>query len=191
VTERDVQPDPFVEEIVDHMMSTVDQPASSQATELVPLRESAPADSRPTEVVFPVTGEIVSLSDPAACARTIADVVDLIENLKDLKSVLDTGILDEYVRVGTKTLHLEGGFTATITTPSEIVWDHDVLLELLDAGLPKERYDRLVKEEVRRKVDQSVVKQLEGANPQYKAIIDRARNRIPKREYVKIERAAL
>jgi hypothetical protein len=102
--------------------------------------------------------------------------------------VLDSAILDEYVRQGTKTLHLAGGFTATITTPSQIVWDHQVLLELVDAGLPRERYELLVKEEVVKKVDQGIIRQLEGANPQYREIIARARNRIPRRESVKIER---
>ncbi len=140
-----------------------------------------------TELVIPFSGEVVSRDDPAACARVWMEIKVLEDQLKDLRKLLGEAIIDESSRVGTKTLHFEG-LKATVVEPTEIQWDLEILAELLEAGLPSDRYEQLVKTDVSYKVDGSIVRQLEGSNPDYAAIIDRARTRFPKGlPYAKVE----
>lgn len=132
------------------------------------------------ELVLPTTGELISRGDPDACARALQEMNELEIKLKILKKALGEVMLEESVRLGSKTLHFAGGVTAKISTPSDISWDHSVLAELVDAGLPAERYEALVTPEVSFKVNQSIVKELEGANPVYAEILQRAKTRVPR-----------
>lgn len=132
------------------------------------------------ELVIPFSGEVVSRDDPGSCARVMFQIKEMERELKELRGILGDAILDESGRVGSKTLHFEEGFTATVSTPTEIHWDLEILAELLEAGLPPDRYEALVKPEVTYKVDGGIIRSLEGANPVYKEIIDRARQRFPK-----------
>lgn len=95
--------------------------------------------------------------------------------VKDCESVL----LDESRRQGTKTLHLTHG-TAEITGGAALEWDLGTLLDLKELGLPDDRYDQLVVATTTYKVDARVAKQLEAANPEYAAVIGRARHYVEK-----------
>jgi hypothetical protein len=95
--------------------------------------------------------------------------------IKDCEAVL----LDESRRQGTKTLHLPGG-TAEITGGHALEWDLGTLLDLLELGLPEERYNDLVVATTTYKVDARVAKQLEAANPAYAEVIGRARSTVEK-----------
>lgn len=138
------------------------------------------------ELVIPMTGEVLSRDDPSSCARAYYEIKELEAKLKMLRGALAEVIMEESVKQGSKTLHFEQGMTAKISTPMEIQWDHEVLAELLEAGLPGDRYEALVKEEVSYKVDGSVIRELEGANPVYAEIIGRARTRFPRTPSVSI-----
>lgn len=137
-------------------------------------------------VVFPTTGEVIALDDPGACARALYEIKELEGRIRDLKAVLRESVMEESIRVGGKTLHFEGGFTAKISTPNETRWDYSILLELIDAGLPEERFNELVMIEQTYKIDGSIVRQLQGANPAYAEIISRAKEVIPRTPSVSV-----
>ncbi len=130
----------------------------------------------PTELLDVQTGEVLPATPDnaiqvlAAAREMRARMVGLI---KDCEAVL----LDESRRQGTKTLHFEGA-TATVTGGSDLEWALGTLLELLEIGLPEDRYADLVVETITYKVDARVANQLEKANPEYAAVIERARTRV-------------
>jgi len=70
----------------------------------------------------------------------------------------------------------------------EDMWLLDVLEELLEAGLPEERYNDLVIQEVSYKVSGLEAKRIAAANPEYASIIERARQRVQKAPYVKVSK---
>jgi hypothetical protein len=99
----------------------------------------------------------------------------MLSLVKDCEAVL---IAQSRVE-GSKTLHIND-VTAEITGGTALEWDLGVLTDLLEAGLPQDRYDQLVVASVTYKVDARVAKQLESANPAYAEIIARARNTVEK-----------
>lgn len=143
-------------------------------------------EEKTMELVYPMTGEILRRDDPAACARVFAEIREVEAKLKELRTALSEALIDESIRQGSKTLHFENGLTATISASAPIIWDHEVLAELLGAGLPPDRFEALVRAEVSYKVDGSVIRSLKGANPVYAEIIERAQTRIEKPPYVKV-----
>jgi hypothetical protein len=138
------------------------------------------------ELVIPMTGEVLSRDDPSGCARAYYEIKELETKLKLLRGALAEVIMEESIKQGSKTLHFEQGMTAKISTPMEIQWDHDILAELVEAGLPGDRFEALVRAEVTYKVNQAVIRELEGANPVYAEIIERARTRFPRTPSVTI-----
>lgn len=146
--------------------------------------ERAPAAT----ALVPLTGEVLDLTDPVQVARVRRELRDARGYIDEFNRTLDHVLLEESRRLGKKTIRL-GDYTATIGPDSELSWDVTVLVELLAAGLPKERYDELVEEIVDYKVSAAVASQIEKANPEYAEIIGRARQRIPKRPTVKIGEA--
>jgi len=132
------------------------------------------------ELVVPYTGELIALEDPEQCARVLYEIGELEAKIRALRHVLRGVMFEESVRVGSKTLHFPDGVTAKVITPTETSWDHSILAELLGAGLPGDRFEALVTPEQTFKVNGSIVKELEAANPIYAEIIERARTKIPK-----------
>lgn len=129
--------------------------------------------STSTEIAIPVTGELVSLEDAAACGRALGDIRRLEQHLRDLKTLLTDSVVAECQRQGTKTLRLDD-MTLTMSGGETVQWDIEVLEQLLDAGLPQERFDALVKTEVTYKVSAAEAKRL-AVNPEYADIIEKAR----------------
>lgn len=125
-------------------------------------------------IVIPITGEAIEFSDAHACARALQEVREIEARLRDVKRALTEGIIEESQRQGSKTLHFSG-FDARINNPPTTVWDYEVLCELLEAGLPEERFADLVTTEISYKVNGNVAKSVASSNPDYKAIIDRAK----------------
>jgi hypothetical protein len=131
------------------------------------------------ELVVPFTGEVVSMDDPGHCARVIKEIRELEANLRELKGYLGQSLMEESRRQGTKTMHFPG-LEVKINTPSEIAWDREILLELMDLGLPEERFDALVTMEVQYKVNGLVAKSIGASNPVYAEVLARAQTRVPK-----------
>lgn len=139
----------------------------------------------PTELVNPLTGEIVPTRDTVQVADVLMSLKQHKQDVESAIAVFTAPLLAESKRLGAKTLEL-GGLTAKVSADSEIQWDIEVLLELRDLGLPESRYNELVTEVVEFKVNGSVARQLAGASAEYAEVIDRARKRIPKRQYVTV-----
>lgn len=139
-----------------------------------------------TDLVIPNTGEVVSLEDPEQCARALRDISDLEYKIREMKGVLRGVVVEESIKQGSKTIHFSGGMTAKITTANDISWDYDILLELVDAGLPEERFNLLVLTEVTYKVSGAIARELSGANPQYAEILERAKTSVPRTPSVSV-----
>lgn len=140
------------------------------------------------ELMVPGTGELVLLDDVPAVARALAAVKDLERKLRDARAVLEEALVDETIRVGTKTLHVEGrAAPVVVKTGSDVVWDVERLRsELTEAGLPADRLAALIVETVEYKVNGTVARQL-ASSPAYADIVARCRTDVPRRPYVKVD----
>jgi hypothetical protein len=131
-------------------------------------------------VVLPVTGEQIDLRDPAQVAGGLDQVRDLEQRLRALRHLLSDVLRLESTRRGTKTLHLDGNWTAVVSGGSRPEYDTELLARRLQsAGLPEERLADLVKAVITYKVDAQIARQLSGANPAYAAALREARTDVP------------
>jgi hypothetical protein len=71
--------------------------------------------------------------------------------------------------------------------PTSIIWDHEVLEELREEGLPEARFNELVVPEVTYKVNRSVANSIAKSNPVYGEIIERAQERHEKSPSVSVK----
>lgn len=131
-----------------------------------------------TEVVDPMTGGMVDVSDPVKAA-------EFLDAMRQSKQVLDSAIRTvtdvisrEFERQGTRTINA-GKYELEQKETVGFEWDEEELQKLLDAGLPEARYMEFINQQVTIKPKQTIAKQLE-TNPEYAKIIDRARTRIVK-----------
>lgn len=130
------------------------------------------------EVVLPDTGEIIPFADAGACARALKSLRERKSMLDEVRRELEHALVWHAQQKGTKTLHL-GATDVKVTGGKEVEWDITVLIRLLDAGLPAERYADLVTEVVAYKVNAAVAKQIEASgNPAYARIIGEARREV-------------
>jgi PAS domain-containing protein len=143
----------------------------------------------PTSVANPATGELISLEDPAVVAVALDEIRQLEDRLKYAKRILGERLAEESRVRGEMTMFLPG-VKVTLAKKKEIRWDMGLLKQLLDLGLPKTRYDELVRQTVEVKVMANEAKKIAAANPQYKEIIEEARSDHEGDPYVtSIERA--
>lgn len=137
------------------------------------------------DLVLPGSGELVRLTHPDECVRALSSIRDLERRLREAKQELTFVLEQEFRRTGTKTLTF-GATKAELRGGKETVWDIEILQQLPELGLPQERYQDLVTEEISYKVNASVAKQLAAANEQYAEVIEAAQTVIEKQRYVKI-----
>lgn len=124
--------------------------------------------------IVPLLGLVVNLNDPSEVAKAMQAVRNAKRQLDEVRADLERVLVDEAARQGTKTLHLDKA-EVTVTGGPTTVYDQEELLKLIDAGLPHERYDALVKAKVEYVVDKRVIAQLRGSgNERYVEIIDNA-----------------
>ena len=139
---------------------------------------AAQLDDTP-QIVVPLTGQIVDLTRPVEVAGALNDVRDVKRQLDELRALLEGVLRLEAQRQGTKTLHL-GALDAVVSGGERSDYDSELLAELLrDAGLPEDRISEAIVETVSYKVNQLVLRQLAGANPDYKAAIELSKQTIP------------
>jgi hypothetical protein len=139
------------------------------------------------EIQIPLIGEIVDLDQPNQVAQALEAVRDAKRILDEARSILETALIAEATRQGTKTLHL-GKLEITIVGGETVEWDHHRLaLALRDAGLPENRIADVVVETVTYKVSAKEAKRIAGANPEYAAIVEACRRTVPApfRAYIK------
>lgn len=127
--------------------------------------------------VAPDTRALVDVETGEALAPTVenaARVLDAARRMKDrLGDVVTaaTDVVRDAAQVyGSKTFHLDDGVDVVLTGGPAVEYDPLALADLLrEAGCPEERIDAAIKAEVTYKVDRNVLKQLTGANEDYKA----------------------
>ena len=149
------------------------------------LERVQPAERLP--VLNPLSGELVDPSDLPRVAQALADVREAKRRLDEARAYAEDVLADESKRVGSKTLHLDG-WKAEVSGGTRLVWDLEKLRAgLRDADCPEDRIEALITETVEYKVNNSVARQLAGANDAYKAAIDAARSYVPAAVRVSVE----
>jgi hypothetical protein len=140
-------------------------------------------------VVVPLLGLVVSPTAPQEVAEALGAVREAKRLLDEARGELERILAEEAQRQGTKTLHLDRA-TVSISGGPETVYDVEVLEQLLEVGLPDERYSELVKTRIEYRVDRNVIRQLVGSgNEDYQRIIAKAMS-VEERPYrVSVKRA--
>lgn len=143
-------------------------------------------EEEPT-LLLPFTGEIVDLREPREVARALQSVRDFKRRLDELRELF-TGLLRlESQRQGTKTLHLEG-MDAVVGGGPKTDYDAELLMSRLRAaGLPEDRVAQAVVATVTYKPNAAVLKQLAGANDDYRRAIDASRSTVDAPYYVTVK----
>jgi hypothetical protein len=127
----------------------------------------------------PETGELLEATVDNAAAVILA-----CRNVKQRAGeLIDEATLFavyEAERLGKKTLHGENE-TLVVNGGPSTEYDEQALMELLrDVGCPEGRIEEAVAATITYKVNRSVLSQLAGANPQYKAAIELAKRPVDK-----------
>lgn len=143
----------------------------------------------PDEIANPVNGALV----PAGDLKAVGENIEL---LRRAKGAVDLALrqLTDAVRMaarseGRRTFHVDG-VSIVLGSETEVEWDaEELVIGLAKAGCPQPRLNELVSTEVTYKVNAAVAKQIAGANPEYKAVIDRCQRRVPKRPYANVKLA--
>lgn len=132
-----------------------------------------------SELLDVVTGEVLPATTENA-HRALSTIKQMEARLRDAKAVVTDFLIEESQRQGTKTFHTpDGDLVLTGGVGTEI--DAQTLAQLLrEEGCPEERVDEVVVAEISYKVNRSVLRQLTGANPNYKAAADLATHEVEK-----------
>jgi hypothetical protein len=131
------------------------------------------------DMLVPVTGELVDLRDVAAVALAVDAIRAAKHQLDAARQTLELVLRLEALKQGTKTLHLDG-LDVVISGGEKTEYDCELLQQLLqEAGLPENRIREAIVETVSYKVDGRVARQLAGANPAYRAALERAQQTVP------------
>jgi len=141
----------------------------------------------PETILNPLTGELVPTSDLQRVAETVDELRRAKGRLDAVIAALTDAVVEHSRVMGTKTFQLPG-LTASVGADTQIEWDYGLLQEGLHAaGCPQDRIDALVTVKVEYGVNGTVARQLSGANAAYKAAIEAAQTRVPKRPYLSIK----
>lgn len=136
------------------------------------------------------TGELLEPTIDNAAAALIA-ARNMREKIHDITAEITAYAVELAEERGTKTLHGEAE-TLTLSGGVTDEYDAQVLEDLLrTAACPEDRIRAAITEEITYKVNKSVLKQLAGANPNYKAAIELSRREVekPYRASVKTRRS--
>lgn len=148
--------------------------SSETSTEVAEVVADTPA------LVDVATGESL-----APTVENAARVLDAVSRARDRLSLIHAEAVDVVRAVsreqGKKTFHV-GDLDVVLSGGPSIEYDPLALREALAAAeCPEERIDAVVKEEITYKVDRAVLKQLTGANEDYKAAAELAERPVEKK----------
>lgn len=131
--------------------------------------------------MLPHTGEIVQLDDATACAHALDELRYVTARIHAAKRLLTHALAARAELLGTRTLDLGAGASATVTGGAGRQIDPDMLADgLREAGMPDERIDEIVVTTVTRSVDVRQADRAARANAAYKAALDAATTDIEK-----------
>ncbi len=142
-----------------------------------------------TELLDVETGELLEPSVPNA-ARVLAAARLMKSRINDVIADATAYLTAEAAHQGTKTFHYDRGTVALNGGPT-VDYDPTDLMEALRlAGCPEERIGEAVVATISYKVNRSVLRQLAGANPDYKAAIALAEREVEKPLYASLKGAS-
>jgi hypothetical protein len=123
------------------------------------------------------TGEVLPATVPNAA--TVLHAARLMKDrVNDIIAETTAWLVREAAHQGTKTLRA-GKTTVTVSGGSSTEYDpHDLMEALREAGCPEDRIEQAVVPEVSFKINRSVLRQLAGANPDYRAAIELAEREV-------------
>lgn len=141
------------------------------------------------ELVVPGIGQLVNLQDAQECAQALATIRDWESDFRGVKATLTDAIVDHGRVMGTKTLHMEDGRTASLSGGTETIYDSErIELGLRALGMPEERIREVVEETVTYKVNAVEAKRVAGANEEYAKVIAENSHQVQKPVYVSIRK---
>lgn len=130
-------------------------------------------EDEPRELLDVATGQLLPATVENAAivleaARAMKDRIQMV--IRDAEAYLAEASREQ----GTKTFHVPG-FKIELSGGESVSYDPEALAEALRvAGCPEERIAEVVVATVSYKVNRSVLRQLAGANPDYKAAAELA-----------------
>jgi hypothetical protein len=145
------------------------------------LPERRPPDQFPNLL----TGELIDRTDIPAVAGYVEQLQDHRRKVSQLIREVGDILIEHGHQSGTKTIHA-GARKVTITGGPEVEWDVERLNDLLEAGLPYDRFNELVTVEQTFKINANVAKSIAASNPKYAEIVESAKTMVPKPERVRI-----
>lgn len=142
------------------------------------------------DLVVPVSGELVNLSDELACVSAIQDIREWESRLKEAKSILTAAIVERAKQDGTKSFALADGRRAEVRGGPDAEYDLTEIEEGLRAlGMPEERIREVIVEEVSYKLSAREAKRVSGANEDYAAVINGAKKTVEKPYYITVRKS--
>jgi hypothetical protein len=136
------------------------------------------------QAIVPWSGEALSLTDTPAVARSLKEARQFKTELTRFIQGLEGVLLEHMDEHGKHTLRFGDTTIRGDTNTDDYDYDVTVLQELLDAGLPADRFSELVQQRVEFRVMKNVAKEVAASRPEYREILDRARVLKPKTRHV-------
>jgi hypothetical protein len=142
--------------------------------------ETVSAELAVPEVLLDVmTGEVLPATTDNAHQVLVA-IREREQQLREVKAAVTAFMLEQARVQGTKTFHASAG-DVVLSGGSAIEYDPDALADCLrEAGCPEPRIDEVVVAEITHKVNRSVLRQLTGANEDYRAAAELAERTVEK-----------
>lgn len=129
-----------------------------------------------TELVLAHSGELVDLTDERQIVTVYGEVKELKDQLAEADRRLRAAIAEVAKLRGTKTFYVDGVGKVEVRNSERVEYLADVIEEGLRAlGCPEETIREIVVETVVYKVDGNRARRAASANPEYAAVIERAR----------------
>lgn len=136
----------------------------------------AKVESETRDLISPLTGEVIDTANPADLAGFVHETMGYVRAAYQAMEVAKRLLACEAARQGTGTLHL--GETAVTITPPPWQWDVPELADgLRAAGCPEATVNEVIRETVEHKVDAKRADRLARANPAYRVVVERCRQR--------------
>ena len=127
-------------------------------------------------ILNPATGEIADANDPEQVVDILTALRELQTQVYEQRKNAEFALAVYAKTLGTKTFEI-GDHKIEVSPEQKLDYDSadiEILEQLLELGLPDERWNKLVRQEVVSKVDGRVARQLASANDAYAEVIDKA-----------------
>lgn len=127
------------------------------------------------ELAIPGLGTVVHLNEPREVGIALQDIQALEGRFREIKRILKQALVAHWGKRGdAKTFTIGGGRKAVISGGPEKIYDAEAIRdELLAAGMPEDRVNEIVVEEITYTVKGVEANRAAKANEKYAAIIER------------------